>query len=221
MSLTQYYTATTLDGFIADPDHSLAWLFTRKREPGGPLTYDAFIADVGAIAMGSTTYEWILDHEFAGKERSEWRWPYDVPRLTTAATGAKNGVWWPSRSAAISQETPAAAAHWTICHRFALRRASRWRIDSRLRSQSRSMGAPSASMSVDRARPNPRARWSSDPRRARCDRGRGWRRRGGPERGGGSDAADEHGDRLQGSWSARWSGHAVLPRGEVRTWCRR
>ena len=59
MSLTQYYTATTLDGFIADPDHSLAWLFTRKREPGGPLSYDTFITDVGALAMGRTTYEWI------------------------------------------------------------------------------------------------------------------------------------------------------------------
>ena len=31
MSLTQYYTATTLDGFIADPENSLDWLFTRKR----------------------------------------------------------------------------------------------------------------------------------------------------------------------------------------------
>ena len=79
MSLTQYYTATTLDGFIADPEHSLSWLFSRKREPGGALTYDAFVSDVGAIAMGSTTYEWILDHEFSGKDPSEWRWPYDVP----------------------------------------------------------------------------------------------------------------------------------------------
>ena len=79
MGLTQYYTATTLDGFIADPDNSLAWLFTRQQEPGGPLTYDAFIADVGAIAMGRTTYEWIVDHEFSGKDPSEWRWPYDVP----------------------------------------------------------------------------------------------------------------------------------------------
>jgi dihydrofolate reductase len=76
---TQYYTATTLDGFIADPDNSLEWLFSRKREPGGPLTYEAFIAGVGAIAMGSTTYEWILGHEFSGKDPSEWRWPYDVP----------------------------------------------------------------------------------------------------------------------------------------------
>jgi dihydrofolate reductase len=70
LSLTQYYTATTLDGFIADPDNSLEWLFTREREPDGALNYDDFIAQVGAIAMGSTTYEWILDY---GK------WPYDVP----------------------------------------------------------------------------------------------------------------------------------------------
>ena len=79
MSLTQYYTATTLDGFIADPDQSLAWLETRKQEPGGPLRYDTFIADVGAIAMGATTYEWIHDHEFAGKDPSAWKWPYEQP----------------------------------------------------------------------------------------------------------------------------------------------
>ena len=65
--LTQYYTATTLDGFIADPNNSLDWLFTRQQDPDGPMNYKAFIADVGALAMGSTTYEWILDHEFAGQ----------------------------------------------------------------------------------------------------------------------------------------------------------
>jgi dihydrofolate reductase len=79
VSLTQYYTATTLDGFIADPNHSLEWLFTRQQDREGPMNYGDFIADVGALAMGSTTYEWIIDHEFAGKEPAEWKWPYDIP----------------------------------------------------------------------------------------------------------------------------------------------
>ena len=70
MSRTQYYTAATLDGFIADPDNSLEWLFTRKRDEGGALNYGDFIAEVGALAMGSTTYEWIIDHESA-------KWPYE------------------------------------------------------------------------------------------------------------------------------------------------
>jgi dihydrofolate reductase len=78
MSLTQYYTATTLDGFIADPDNSLEWLFTRKREDDGLLNYGEFISEIGAMAMGSTTYEWLLDHELADKDPAEWKWPYDI-----------------------------------------------------------------------------------------------------------------------------------------------
>jgi dihydrofolate reductase len=77
--LTQYYTATTLDGFIADPNNSLDWLFTRQQEPDAPLRYETFIKDVGALAMGSTTYEWILDHEFKNKVPAEWKWPYEIP----------------------------------------------------------------------------------------------------------------------------------------------
>jgi dihydrofolate reductase len=79
VSRTQYYTATTLDGFIADRSNSLDWLFTRARDAAGPGNYRDFIADVGALAMGSTTYEWILDHEFKGKDPSEWKWPYEIP----------------------------------------------------------------------------------------------------------------------------------------------
>ena len=79
MALTQYYTATALDGFIADENHSLEWLFTRDQDRAGPLNYADFIAEVGALAMGSTTYEWILDHEFEGKDPSEWKWPYELP----------------------------------------------------------------------------------------------------------------------------------------------
>ena len=79
MSLTQYYTATTLDGYIADHNHSLDWLVTRNQDREGLLNYGEFVAGVGALAMGSSTYEWILDHEFAGKDPAEWKWPYDIP----------------------------------------------------------------------------------------------------------------------------------------------
>jgi dihydrofolate reductase len=71
VSLTQYYTATTLDGFIADEKHSLDWLLTRDQDRNGPLNYADFIAGVGALAMGSTTYEWILEHD--------QKWPYNLP----------------------------------------------------------------------------------------------------------------------------------------------
>ena len=57
---TQYFTATSLDGFIATEDDSLDWLF-----PLGNLndtSYPTFIAEVGALAMGSSTYEWMLRH---------------------------------------------------------------------------------------------------------------------------------------------------------------
>lgn len=55
---TQYYTASSLDGFIATEDDGLDWLF-----PLGDLdssSYPEFIAGVGALAMGSATYEWMV-----------------------------------------------------------------------------------------------------------------------------------------------------------------
>jgi len=79
VSLTQYYTATSLDGFIADENHSLEWLFRQQQDREGPLNYKDFIADVGALAMGATTYEWIIGHEFRDKDPADWEWPYDVP----------------------------------------------------------------------------------------------------------------------------------------------
>jgi dihydrofolate reductase len=44
VAVTQYFTATSLDGYIADPNNSLDWLFSRNREPDGPLNYGAFIS---------------------------------------------------------------------------------------------------------------------------------------------------------------------------------
>jgi len=70
---TQYYTAATLDGFLATEEDSLDWLFAL----GDPSesSYAAFIAEVGAIAMGSATYEWVR-RELANNGSS---WPYEQP----------------------------------------------------------------------------------------------------------------------------------------------
>jgi dihydrofolate reductase len=80
MAKTQYYTATTLDGFIADEHNSLEWLFEVERNTAGGNEYDRFFADVGAMAMGRTTYEWVLEHEHVLDEPEKWRrWYGDTP----------------------------------------------------------------------------------------------------------------------------------------------
>jgi dihydrofolate reductase len=70
---TQYYTATSIDGFIADPDNSLDWLFQAGTSPGKKDWFSEFFADVGAMAMGATTYEWVLGHENLIEEPGRWR----------------------------------------------------------------------------------------------------------------------------------------------------
>lgn len=77
---TIYYTASSLDGFIADAENSLEWLFQfgDEAEDGDP-GYGDFIANVGALAMGSTTYEWVLDHLMKNATAEPARWPYTQP----------------------------------------------------------------------------------------------------------------------------------------------
>jgi dihydrofolate reductase len=74
---TQYFTASSLDGFIADPHDSLDWLF-----PLGSLSetsYPTFIGEVGALAMGSATYEWMLRHLVGPEADHPQPWPYQQP----------------------------------------------------------------------------------------------------------------------------------------------
>jgi dihydrofolate reductase len=77
---TQYYCAATLDGYIADPGDGLEWLTGYEgsfegadAEPGpmfGGGSYETFYEDVGALVMGSTTYEWVVD------QIADEAWPY-------------------------------------------------------------------------------------------------------------------------------------------------
>lgn len=74
---TQYYTATSLDGFIATEDDSLEWLFPLGEL--GESSYPEFIAEVGALAMGSSTYEWMLRNEDKMIAETGSSWPYEQP----------------------------------------------------------------------------------------------------------------------------------------------
>ena len=53
------YLACSLDGFIAAPDGSVGWLETYSRD-GEDYGYAGFLAGVGALVMGSRTYEQAL-----------------------------------------------------------------------------------------------------------------------------------------------------------------
>ena len=72
---TQYYGASTLDGFIADENHSLDWLM----QMGDPVetSYPGFIRDVGALAMGAHTYEWVV--RYLSQDDTPQPWMYEQP----------------------------------------------------------------------------------------------------------------------------------------------
>ncbi|MDR0787393.1 MAG: dihydrofolate reductase family protein [Gemmatimonadota bacterium] len=75
MTRTVYYTATSLDGFLADENDSLDWLDSQLMDEHGPMNYGDFIVDIGAMAMGAATYCWVRDQLAVSGEK----WPYDIP----------------------------------------------------------------------------------------------------------------------------------------------
>ncbi|HEV7166871.1 MAG TPA: dihydrofolate reductase family protein [Micrococcaceae bacterium] len=73
MTRTQYFVASSIDGFIAAPDGGLDWLLQFDGFEGGQESYDGFLAGVGAIIMGADTYRFLLDQKLEV-------WPYaDTP----------------------------------------------------------------------------------------------------------------------------------------------
>jgi dihydrofolate reductase len=73
MALTQYYVAASIDGYIADPAGSLDWLMQFNDVPGLTAHTETFMADVGALAMGAATYEFVLGEGMDA-------WPYTEQR---------------------------------------------------------------------------------------------------------------------------------------------
>jgi dihydrofolate reductase len=80
---TVYYAAMSLDGYIAEPEEKLEWL-TGFDGPGyagasegaaaSPIetSYPAFMEGVGALVMGSKTYEFILGRNWAYDDLPVW-----------------------------------------------------------------------------------------------------------------------------------------------------
>jgi dihydrofolate reductase len=58
----QYFTACTLDGYIADEENSLDWLYEVPHDEEDRF-WDDWFPSVGGLVMGATTYEWLLEHE--------------------------------------------------------------------------------------------------------------------------------------------------------------
>jgi dihydrofolate reductase len=83
MGKTLYYTATSLDGFIADEHNSLEWLFhvpAGDDVEGHATRFARFFAEVGAMASGSTTYEWVVENDQMLEHPEKWRDYYgDTP----------------------------------------------------------------------------------------------------------------------------------------------
>ncbi|NUS72032.1 MAG: dihydrofolate reductase [Corynebacteriales bacterium] len=78
MTKIQYYTATSVDGFLADENNSLDWLF--EVDSAGNKNFDNFFSNIGAFAMGATTYEWVLEHENLLEDPAKWTtWYGAVP----------------------------------------------------------------------------------------------------------------------------------------------
>lgn len=72
MAKSIYFAAASLDGFIADENDAIDWLTGFESEYDGPgddamEAIDAFVEKVGAIVMGSSTYEFLVAHG---------HWPY-------------------------------------------------------------------------------------------------------------------------------------------------
>ena len=71
-----YYTAMSLDGYVADRRGSLDWLDGWDNDPDGILGWNGFDAGVGALIMGRTTFDWLMAGPLADPAAT---WPHRQP----------------------------------------------------------------------------------------------------------------------------------------------
>jgi dihydrofolate reductase len=68
----QYFTACTLDGFIADEHNSLDWLFEVPHDEDDGY-WDGWFPSVGGLVMGATTYEQMVERHDMTRSPDRWR----------------------------------------------------------------------------------------------------------------------------------------------------
>lgn len=72
------YIAASLDGFIADADGGLDWLFRYDEMELGEHDYHTFIKRIRTVVMGRATYDWLAAQPTP--------WPYDEQRCLVATS---------------------------------------------------------------------------------------------------------------------------------------
>lgn len=91
-ALTQYFVASSVDGFIATEDDDLGWLLSLDPGDGSGDTnnpYEGFMEQTGAVAMGATTYEWVLAHDPGPWAFSQPTWVFTHRDLPIAQGGGE------------------------------------------------------------------------------------------------------------------------------------
>src|SRR5581483_12251499 len=85
-----YATSTSLDGYLADADSSLDWLFAVQGGDAAIAELNAFVQGVSVIVEGSTTYEWVIAHEQLLEHPEKWRDFYGTRKTYVFTTRAES-----------------------------------------------------------------------------------------------------------------------------------
>ncbi len=108
MTRVIFYTATTLNGYLATEDDSLDWLFAVPNAEQNEAGISDFLENIGVLVQGSTTYEWVLAQEDLVAHPEKWptyygdrpTWVFTTRTLPTVrgadvrfASGAVSDAW--------------------------------------------------------------------------------------------------------------------------------